>query len=150
MGRHASDAARKNFAAFGYEFFQEIRIFVIDRFDRDIDAPARHGAVGAAESGATFGGFRLHRRLLGFAVKSVFSKKRIVFFLLQSVWRARTFFIARAHVTRDRFAERLGLGAFESDDFLRHERLLFGLLRGRFFLFSFAAFLFGQPEKRGH
>ena len=61
MGRHAGNAAGKNFAALGDEFFQEIGIFVVDRLDGDVDSAARHGAIGAAESGAAFGGFGLHR-----------------------------------------------------------------------------------------
>ena len=62
MGRHAGDAAGKNFAALGHEFFQEIGIFVIDRFDRDVDPAAWHRAVGATESGTAFGGLGLHDR----------------------------------------------------------------------------------------
>jgi len=60
MRRHAGNAAWKYFAAFGDEFFQKVGVFVIDRFDRDIDPAARHRAVGAAKSGTAFGGFRLH------------------------------------------------------------------------------------------
>ena len=37
MRRHSGNATRKNFSAFGYEFFQEIGVLVIDRFDRDVD-----------------------------------------------------------------------------------------------------------------
>ena len=58
--RHAGDAARKNLAALGHEFFQQIGIFVIDRFDGDVDPAPRHGAIGAAKSGTAFGGFGLH------------------------------------------------------------------------------------------
>ena len=60
MGRHSGDAAGKNFAALGHEFFQEIGILVIDRFDRDVDPAPGHGAIGAAESGTAFGGLGLH------------------------------------------------------------------------------------------
>src|SRR5436309_1767249 len=49
--RHASDAARKNLAAFTDEFFQEIGILVIDRFERDIDPTPWHGSIGATECG---------------------------------------------------------------------------------------------------
>jgi hypothetical protein len=54
---HAGDAARKNFAAFCDEFFQEIGIFVIDSLNGDIDSPTRHGAIRPAKGGAAFGGF---------------------------------------------------------------------------------------------
>ena len=60
MGRHAGDAAGENFAALGHEFFQEVGIFVIDRFDRNIDPAPGHGPVGAAKCGTAFGGFGLH------------------------------------------------------------------------------------------
>jgi len=33
---HASHAAGKNFAAFGDEFFQEIWVLIIDRFESDV------------------------------------------------------------------------------------------------------------------
>src|SRR5438034_5292018 len=49
--RHASDAARKNLAAFTDEFFQEIGILVIDRFERDIDPTPWHGWIAATEGG---------------------------------------------------------------------------------------------------
>ena len=61
MGRHAGDATGKNFAALGHEFFQQIGVLVIDRFNRDVDPAPRHGAVGTAESRSAFGSFRLHR-----------------------------------------------------------------------------------------
>jgi hypothetical protein len=64
MGRHPSDAAGKNFAALGHEFFQEIGIFVIDRFDRDVDPAPGHGAVSAAKCGTAFGGLGLHESYL--------------------------------------------------------------------------------------
>jgi hypothetical protein len=60
MRRHAGDAARENFAAFGDKFFQHIRVFVINRFDRDVDSPARHGAIRASKCGTTLGSFGLH------------------------------------------------------------------------------------------
>ena len=68
---HARDAAGENFAAFGDEFFQEIRVLVVDRFDGDVDPAARHGTIGAAESGTTFGGLGLHGELLRFAMERV-------------------------------------------------------------------------------
>ncbi len=61
MRGHAGDAARKNLAAFRDEFFQEIRILVIDRLDRDVDPAARHGAIRASKCGTAFGSFGLHR-----------------------------------------------------------------------------------------
>ncbi len=69
--RHSSDAAGKNLAAFGDEFFEEIGVLVIDRFDRDVDSAPRHGAIGAAKSGTAFSGFWLHGQLPGFAVKGM-------------------------------------------------------------------------------
>ena len=60
MRRHSSDSPWHNFAALGHEFFQEIGILIIDCFRRDIDAATWHGAVGAAECGAAFGGLWLH------------------------------------------------------------------------------------------
>jgi hypothetical protein len=47
-------------------------------------------------------------------------QKRIVLLLLEPIGRARTFLVPRAHVTRDWFAQRFCLGAFENDYFLRH------------------------------
>ncbi len=143
MRGHASDAAGKNFAALSDEFFQEIRILVIDRLDGDIDSTARHGAIGAAESGTTFGGLGLHRQLLGFAVKRMPFYKRVVFLFLEAIGRARTFLVPRGRVTRDWFAQRFCLGAFESDNFLRHFALFFCLGWCGFFFLSLAAFLIG-------
>jgi len=61
MRRHAGDAAGKDLAALSDEFFQQVRILVIDRFDGDVDPAARHRAIGAAESGTAFGSLGLHR-----------------------------------------------------------------------------------------
>jgi hypothetical protein len=71
MRWHSSDAAWKNFAALGDKFFEEIRILVVDRFNGDVDPAARHGTVGAAESGTALGGFGLHGKLLRFAMNRV-------------------------------------------------------------------------------
>jgi hypothetical protein len=60
MRRHSCNSPRQNFAALGHELFQQIGILVIDCFRRDIDAAARHGAIGASKSGAAFGGLWLH------------------------------------------------------------------------------------------
>src|SRR5207253_11017584 len=114
------NATRQNFAALGDEFSQEIGIFIIDRFEGDVDTAARHGAIGAAERGTAFGGFRLHLKLSRLAVERVPLQKRIVFFLFQTIGPARAFFVPRGRVARDRLAERLRLGAFEGDNFLRH------------------------------
>jgi hypothetical protein len=60
VGRHAGNTARQDLSALGDKFAEQIRVLVIDRLGRNIDATAGHGAVGAAESGTAFGGFRLH------------------------------------------------------------------------------------------
>jgi hypothetical protein len=61
MRRHAGNAAGEDLAALSDEFFQQVRILIIDRLDRDVDPAARHRAIGAAESGTAFGSFGLHR-----------------------------------------------------------------------------------------
>ena len=141
--RHAGDAARQDFAALGDEFSQEIRIFVVDRLNGDVDAAAGHRAIGASKSGTAFSGFRLHEQLPRLAVEGMLSQKRIVFLLFQPVRRARTFLISGAHVTRSRFAQRLRLGAFECDDFLRHRELFLRFLSRRLFFFGLATFIIG-------
>ncbi len=60
MRGHAGDAAWKDFAAFGDEFFKEIGIFVINSLNGNIDPPTRHGAIRPAEGGTAFGCFRTH------------------------------------------------------------------------------------------
>src|ERR1700731_323417 len=130
MGRHAGDAARKNFAALGDEFLQQVGILVIDRFDRDVDPAPGHSAVGAAECGAAFGGFGLHGSLFGFAMKRVLTQMRIVFLFLEPVRRARTFLVTRGHVPRNRFAQRFRFGALEGDDFLGHRGYSFDSCAG--------------------
>jgi hypothetical protein len=73
----------------------------------------------------------------------------IVFLFLEPIRRARTFFVSRGHVTRRRLAERLGFGAFQGNNFMRHFLLLFGLgRRSGFFFLSLAAFLLGEPKER--
>ncbi len=138
MRRHSGHAARQNLSAFGHEFFQQIRIFVIDRFRRDVDATSRHDAIGAAKRGAALGSFGLHD-LPGLAVECVPLEERIIFFLLQPIRRAQTFFVARGHVARDRRAGSLRLCAFQSDYFLRHSSLFFRV-GGRLFFLAFARF----------
>ena len=121
MSRHTGNATRKNLAALGDEFLQKIRIFVIDRFGSNIDPAPRHGAVGAAKSRSAFGGFGLHQQLFGFPVKSSPPQKRVVFLLFKTVRRPRAFFVPGSHVTRNRFAQRLRLGAFKDNDLLGHK-----------------------------
>ncbi len=76
-------------------------------------------------------------------------QKRIVFLLLQAIWRARTFFVSRGHISRRWFAERFRFGAFERDNFLRHLWLLLRLGRRDGFLFlGLAAFLLGETKER--
>src|SRR4051812_24125248 len=89
--------------------------------------------------------------LFRFPVKRMLLQKGIVFFLLQPVRRLRALLVPRAHVTRSRFAERLCLGAFESDNFLRHKLFLGILGRSSFlFAFGFAAFVFSQSKEGGY
>ena len=123
--RHAGDAARKNLAAFGHEFLQEIGILIIDCFNGDVDATTRHRAIGTAEGGTAFGCFRLHGGLLGLAMERVLPQEPIVFFLFQTIWRLRTFLVSLAHVTRNGLPKGLGFGAFERNDFLRHRNYSF-------------------------
>jgi hypothetical protein len=61
MRRHASDAAGQDLAALSDEFFQQVRILIIDCLDGDVDPAARHRAIGTTESGTAFGSFGLHR-----------------------------------------------------------------------------------------
>jgi hypothetical protein len=120
--RHASHAARKNFATFSDKFFQEIGVLVIDCFESNIDPAPRHGAIGTTERGTALWCFWLHRWLLGFAVQCMSPQKWIVFLFLEPVRSARAFLVSRRHVTRDRLTESFGLGAFKCDNFLRHSR----------------------------
>ena len=113
MRWHTGDSTRKNLATFGHEFLQEIRILVVDCFNRDVDAAARHRAIGTTKGRAPFGRFRLHGDLFRLAMEGVFTQKGIVFLLFQSIGRTRALFISRAHVTRDRFAERFSLVSVE-------------------------------------
>src|SRR5207302_8707039 len=59
-------------------------------------------------------------RLLCFAMKRVLPQKRVVFLFLEPVRRLRALLVPRAHVTRNRFAERFRFGALEGDNFLGH------------------------------
>ena len=49
MGWHPGDPTWENLATFSHELLQKIRVLIIDRFNGDVDAPTRHGAVGAAK-----------------------------------------------------------------------------------------------------
>jgi len=60
MRRHAGHAAGEDFAALSHELLQQVGIFVIDRFEGDVDPAARHGAVGPSEGRTTFWGLGLH------------------------------------------------------------------------------------------
>src|SRR5262245_24806123 len=53
-------------------------------------------------------------------MKRVLPQMRIVFLFLEPVRGARTFFVSRAHVARNRFTQRSGFGALEGDNFLGH------------------------------
>src|SRR2546429_3244271 len=116
------------------EFLQQIRILVIDCFHGDVDPASRHGPIRAAKCGTTFWRFGLHGWLFGLAMQCAPPQKRIVFFLLQPVRRARTFLVTTRHITRRRCPKRLGLRAFESDNLLRHRTLLLRLRWSSFFL----------------
>ncbi len=78
--RHACDSPRQNFPALGHELFQQIGILVIDCFRRDIDAAARHGAIGASKGGAAFGGLWLHEISESRGEAYAFSKTDCIFF----------------------------------------------------------------------
>src|SRR5207244_8109073 len=79
MRRHTRNSPRQNFAALGDELFQQIGILVIDCFRRDIDAAARHGAIGASKGGAAFGGLWLHEISESRGEAYAFSKTDCIF-----------------------------------------------------------------------
>lgn len=66
---HAGNATRQNFAALADEFFQKIRVLVIDCLQGDIGPAPRHGPIGAAKCGTAFWSFWLHGWLPGLAVQ---------------------------------------------------------------------------------
>ena len=121
---HSGDPTREDLTAFGHKFFQEIRIFVIEGFCRDINPATRHDSIGSAKIGPAFGVFRFHLALLNFPMQSMTTQEWIVLLLFQAPGRIRAFLIPRADVSRCWFARGLRLGAFESDDFPRHKRLI--------------------------
>jgi hypothetical protein len=82
-------------------------------------------------------------------MESMALQERIVFLFLEPIGRARALLVSRGHVTRRRLAERFRLGAFQSNNFLRHVLLLLCLGRGnRFFFLSLAAFLLRESKER--
>ena len=120
MGRHPGHSSRQDFAAFGDEFLEQVRVFVIDGFCGNIDATARHDPVGSSEIRSAFGIFRFHY-LLHLPMKGASAKKRIVLFLLQAAGCIKAFFVTCGHVTRYRFTFRFRLRALKSDDISRHD-----------------------------
>jgi len=60
MRGHAGNTTRKNLAALGDEFLQEIGILVINRLQGDVDPAAWHRTIGAAKSRTAFGGLWFH------------------------------------------------------------------------------------------
>jgi len=121
MGRHACNPARDDFACFGDEALQEIGVFVVDGFDCEVDAATWHRAVGAPEVRSALRCFWLHGLLLGFPVKGMPLKVRVVFFLLDTPGSLGALFVAFAHVARNRLSLRTRFSAFQRDDFLCHD-----------------------------
>ena len=119
-GGHAGDPAGKDFSALRDEALEEVGVFVIDRFEVEVHAAARHRAVGFAEIGPAVRSFRLHGVLFDFAVERVALEEGVVFLLLQAVRRLRALFVACGDVPRSGFPLGFRLGAFESDVFLCH------------------------------
>ena len=73
----------------------------------------------------------------------------IVFLFLEPIGRTRALLVSRGHVTRWRFAERFRLGAFQSNNFLRHFLLVLCLgRRNGFFFLSLATFLLSESKER--
>src|SRR5262245_46861837 len=87
--------------------------------------------------------------MLGLSVQGVPPQKRIVFFLLQAIWRSWAFFIARRHVTRGRLPKRFSFGAFEGDNLLGHKpRSLLYFRRSGLLLLRLGAFFLSQAKQR--
>ena len=76
-------------------------------------AERRLGVLGSMESGSA-----------GFPMERVTLQERVVFFLFQPVRRVGTFFIARGGVARWWFAFGFCLGAFQRDNFLWHDGMV--------------------------
>src|SRR5438445_1522392 len=98
MRGHAGDAARKNLAALGDEFFQEIRIFIIDSLNGNVDSPTRHGAIRAAKSGTAFGCFRTHHLV---SRCNVCRFKNGLYFFFSSRLGVRGLFLFRVVIYRE-------------------------------------------------
>lgn len=60
MSWHAGYAARNDLPGFRHKAFEEIRVFVIDRFHRKVDSAAGHRAVSAPKVGSALRCFWLH------------------------------------------------------------------------------------------
>ena len=120
MSRHTSDPSWQDLATFGNKFFKQVRILIIDGFSGDIDATARHDPVGPSKIGSAFSGLRFHE-LLHLPMKGMSAKEGIIFLLLKPAGGIEALLIAGRHVTRGRFAFRLGLRAFYSDNVPRHD-----------------------------
>ena len=120
MRRHPGDPPGQNLATFGHEFFEQIRVFVIDRFGSNIDATAWHNPVRPSKIRSALGIFRFHY-LFHLPMKSATPKKRVIFLLLQAAWRIRAFFVTRRDVTGDRLAFCSCFCAFERNDVPWHD-----------------------------
>ena len=120
MRRHPGDSARQYFAAFGHEFLEQIRIFVVDGFCGNINATARHDPVRPSEIRSAFGVFRFHY-LFHLPMKCAPLQERVVLFLFQATRSIEAFFVTRSDVTRRRFAFRFRLRALNSNDIPRHD-----------------------------
>ena len=132
-GGHSRDSAGNDFPGFGDKTTQKVGIFIIDRFEGDIDATAWHRAVGPAEVGAALWSFRLHGlrkiKLFDFAVQGVPAQERVVFFLFEASGSVRALFVACADVAGSRFAFGRCFCAFQNNNFSCHgfDWLVFGL-----------------------
>src|SRR6516165_5334648 len=104
VGWHSGDPTWEDLAAFGYKFFQEIRIFVIECFCCDINPATRHDSIRTAKIGPAFGVFWLHLVSLDFPMQGMTAQEGIVLFLFQAARCVRAFFIACADVSRGWFA----------------------------------------------
>ena len=121
---HARDSTGQNFTTLGDEALEKVGIFVVERLEGGIDAPARHRAVGFAKIGAALRSLGLHGcgalGLLGFAVKRVALQVRVVLLLFEPVRRVGALLVARRDVARDGFAFGFRLGAFQDDEIAGH------------------------------
>ena len=146
MRWHAGDPSRQNFATFGDEFLQQIRILIINGFRRNIDPATGHDAVCPPEIRSAFCVFRFHR-LFHLPMEGPPSQERVVLFLFQPAGRIRTLFVTRSYITRNRFPFRFCLSALESNDVSWHDKLIFRISNRVLFFSSFATLLLGQTEQ---